>query len=288
MYSYDEEKEMYYFTDDLIRYLLDYGVELEHINKMQRKILERDRDAYQEFPEIDSPERGYITLVPLDKVIGTSRGDIGLSVYENVRAMHRGDREPHRFINCFSFFDTLSLDELKKSYEELYDPVKMVYYVDDDKYFVSGDGNHRTLTAMLVGTEYIRAKVTNGHCNELKKKKYICSKEFERKYNIVNIMSSGNTYDISFKDEKGVYEVLGYSGPTQEEDLFAFLGRLSNTIDTDIIKVNRIMKMPIFAQKIVMHYEKNYRIEQYIHKKYLSQEEQTFWRYRMPVILYSL
>jgi len=288
VYSYDKEKEMYFFTGDLKGYLLNYGVENEHINKMQNKILEGDRSVYQDFPEIDSPERGYITLVPLDKVIGTSRGDIGLSVYENVRAMYCGDREPHRFINCFSFFETLSLDELRKSYEELYDPVKMVYYVDDDKYFVSSDGNHRTLTAMLVGAEYIRAKVTNGYCNALKKKKYFCSKEFKRKYNIVNIMSSGNIYDISFKDEKGVYEVLGYAGPTQEEDLFAFLKRLSNTIDADIVKVNRIMKMPIFVQKIVMHYEKNYRIEQYIHKKYLSKDEQTFWRHRMPIILYNL
>ena len=57
-----------------------------------------------------------------------------------------------------------------KSYGELYYPVKMVYYVDDDVYFLSGDGNHRTLTAMLVGAKYIRAKVTNGHCDAKKRK----------------------------------------------------------------------------------------------------------------------
>lgn len=288
MYAYDEEKKRFFFANDLQEYLLDYGVEIEHIKNMQSRVLEQDRDVYQDFPEIDSPERGYITLVPLDKVIGTSRGDVGFSVYENVRSMYRGDREPYRFENCFSYFEKFSLEELKKSYEQLHNPVKMVYYVDDDKYFVSSDGNHRTLTAMLVGAEYIRAEVTNGYCNELKKKKYIYSEAFKSKYNVVKIMSSGNIYDISFKDEYGVYEVCGYLGPTQEENLFSYLERLSKTIDTECKKVDRIIKMPIFVQKIVLHYEKNYRIEQYIQKKYLTQEEQIFWRYRMPVALYDL
>jgi len=146
---------------------------------MKTKILENDRGTYQKFPSLNSPERDYVDLVPMDKVIGTSRGTAGLSVYENVRAMYRGDREPHRFKNCFSFLDKLPLGELRKSYEELYNPVKMVHYVDDDEYFVSSDGNHRTLTAMLVGAEYIRAKVTNGHCDTIKKEKFFCSKEFK-------------------------------------------------------------------------------------------------------------
>ena len=100
MYAYDEEKKRFFFANDLQEYLLDYGVEIEHIKNMQSRVLEQDRDVYQDFPEIDSPERGYITLVPLDKVIGTSRGDVGFSVYENVRSMYRGDREPYRFENC--------------------------------------------------------------------------------------------------------------------------------------------------------------------------------------------
>ncbi len=288
MYTYDKEKERFFFTNDLEKHLLDYGVEIEHINNMKSRVLEQDRDVYQDFPEINSSERQYITLVPLDKVIGTSRGDVGLSVYENVRTMYQGDREPHRFENCFSYFDVLSLEELKKSYEQLHNPVKMVYYINDDKYFVSSDGNHRTLMAMLVGAKYIRAEVTNGYCNELKKKKYICSKVFMSKYNIVRIMGSGNTYDISYKDEYGVYEVCGYWGPTQEENLFSFLERLSRTIETERKKVNQILNMPIFVQKIILHYEKNHRIVQLVHKKYLSQEEQIFWRYRMPIVLYNL
>lgn len=288
MYSYDKEKDMFFFTNDLKKYLFDHGVEIEHIENMQKRILEHNRDVYQDFPENDSSERGYITLVPLDKVIGMSRGTVGLSVYENVRRMYHGQREPHRFERCFSYLEKLSLEDLKKSYEHLCDPVKMTYYVNDDKYYVSSDGNHRTLVAMLVGAEYIRAEVTNGHCNELKKKKYFYSKEFERKYSIIEIMKSGSIYDISFKDENGIYEICGYEGLKKEENLFSFLERLSKTIDIEREKAKQILKMPIFVQKIVLYYEKNYRIKQYIYKRYLNQEEQVFFRNRIPISLYNL
>lgn len=288
MYSYDKENEVYFFTDDLAEYLLKYGINEEYINEMKNKILEQDRDVYQRFPSLDSSERDYIDLVPLEKVIGTSRGTPGLSVFENVRIMNRGDREPSRFEDCLSFLEKMSLEELRKSYGELYYPVKMVYYVDDDVYFLSGDGNHRTLTAMLVGAKYIRAKVTNGHCDAIKKKKYLCSKEFKLKYKIVDIMSLGNIYDISFKDDKGIYEICGYPGPRNDEDLFSFLNRISKMIDEDIKKVNYIKKMPTIIQKMILHYEQNYRINQYINKKYLSEEERSFWRNRYPVLLYNL
>lgn len=57
------------------------------------------------------------------------------------------------------------------------------------------------------------------------------------KYKIVDIMSFGNIYDISFKDDKGIYEVCGYPGPRVDEDLFLFLKRISKLIDDDIKKL---------------------------------------------------
>lgn len=288
VYSYDEKNNMFVFTDDLTEYLLKYGISIEHINNMKNKILENDREAYQNFPPLNSSERDYVDLVPLNKVIGTSRGTAGLSVYENVRTMYRGAREPYRFENCLSFLDKLPLEELRKSYENLYEPVRMMYYVDDDEYFLCGDGNHRTLTAMLVGAECILAKITNAHCDTKKKEKFFCSKEFKIKYKIVNIMSSGDMYDISFKDDNGVYEICGYPSPEYDESLFSYLKRLSKIIDEDIKKANFIKKTPACIQKLILHCEKNYRIEQYINRKYLSKEERLFWRNKEPVVLYNL
>ena len=96
---------------------------------------------------------------------------------------------------------------------------------------------------MLVGAEYILAKITNGHCDTKKKEKFFCSKEFKKKYKIVDIMSSGKIYDISFNDDNGVYEICGYPGPGYSENLFSYLKRLSKIIDEDVKKVNYIKKM---------------------------------------------
>lgn len=288
MYSYNKEKQMFVFTRDLTEYLLKYGISIEHINKMKNKILETNRDAYQDFAPLGSPERDYDELVPLDKVIGTSRGTSGLSVYENVRMMHMGSREPDRFMQCLSYLDKMPLEELRKSYEKLFEPVQMVHYVDDDEYYVTGDGNHRTLTAMLVGAECISAKVTNAYCNIEKKEKFFQSKEFEKKYKIVKIMSSGDFFDFYFKDDRGIFEICGYPGPRKKEKLNSFLERTSKLIDNDIKKVNRVKKMPVVIQEFILHFEKNNRIEQYLHKKYASEGEYIFWKYRSPVTLYNL
>lgn len=290
LYYYDENDDMFVFEDDLMEYLLQHGICSEHIHKMQTKILESRRDAYQNYPPSNSAERNYVDLVPLDKVIGTSRGTEGQSVYENVRVMYRGDREPNRFERCLSFLDTMSLEELRKSYEELYDPVEMEYYVDDDAYYLTSNGNHRTLVAMLVGAKYIRAKVTNGYCDTSKKEKFLCSKEFKEKYKIENIMRDylNSSFDISFKDDKGVYEICGYPGPEDDEDLFSFIDRLSQMIDAETKKAYFIRKLPNNLQKMVLKSKRNYRIEQYVNRKYLTKEERYIWRNRLPASLYEL
>lgn len=115
---------------------------------------------------IDEQDKGEY-LVPLEKVIGASRGTVGDSVLNNVKMMHDGVREPSRFYNCFHFLDNMTLEKLKLSYETLFCPVVMIYYEEDDEYYVSSDGNHRTLIAMLIGAKFIKAKCT-------RKDKYLC------------------------------------------------------------------------------------------------------------------
>lgn len=288
MYTFDSEKNIYVFKNDLREYLMKHGVNDEHIEKMQKKKLERSRDEYQDFPDVHEVQRDYVTLVPLEKVIGTSRCTVGDSVFENVRKMKKGEREPFRFIDCFKYLEKMSLKELYQSYENLYNPVRMVCYVDDDNYYVSGDGNHRTLVAMLVGAKYIRAIVTSGRCNEYKKKKYLYSQEFIRRYNIIRIMSSQSKFDISFCDDNGVYEVCGYPVPAKNEDVFSFLERLSNILDEDMKKADYYRKMPTAIRRIVLQFEANNRIEQYMVKKYLTDDQLNIWNNRMPIALFNI
>lgn len=289
MYTFESKNCMDVFNGDLTEFLLGYGISIEHIDKMKNKILENSRSIYYNYPPLDSPKTYYIKLVPLDKVIGTSRGTVGLSVYENVRTIHNGERDSSRFTRCLNFLNESSLENLRKSYENLSYPVIMDHYVDDDTYFTTSDGNHRTLTAMLVGAEYIKAKVTDAGCDYTKKEKVLQSKNFEEKYRIVNVFGK-REFDIWFKDDKGIYEIRGYPGPLVDDDLTSFLERLSITIDNDMKKANKIMKFSPKLQKYILRFVKNSRIKQYVNISYLTEPEIEFplLKNRCPIKLYNL
>lgn len=284
MGTFDIEKGMYIAPpsspEELKEYLLEYGVDSRHIDKMQRKLLQRSRSAYQEY-EGDSEVR----LVPLKKVIGADRGTVGLSVFENVRIMHQGVNDPNRYPDCFTFFSKYPLEELKKTYEKLKNPVIMDYYADDDEYFVTGDGNHRTLVAMLVGAENIIAMVNTAKCNQKIKEEYFRAREIKQNYNIVRIKDTsyhhivsnkdtGGSAAITFRDEKGLYEINFYPGKSESENIYEFLERLSKVIDEDIRQINHLQQMPKIIREILLKtkYKDNIRLEFYLNIVYFSDD----------------
>ncbi len=275
MYIFDKKKDMYVFDGNFERFLINLGVSQDHITKMQDKKLQTNRDCYQDFSKTGLSERDYISLVPLDKVIGTSRGTVGWSVFDNVKKMYIGDRDPIRFENCFGYLNKMSLDELKESYQELYYPVQMVYYVDDDVYYLCNDGNHRTLTAMLLGADKIKARVTNAHCDFIKRKKYEAGIEFEKKYCIERVLYNGNNVDIIFKDENGKYVICGYQGKKQEEDVYIFIDKLSTMIESDKLLVKKLKKYHKSIQKILLG-NKFDRIKSYIEKEYIDDKNDSY------------
>lgn len=271
MYVYDHEKNMYVFNGNLEELLLNIGVEKMHIENMKHKLLQPDRGMYHDFPSMDSPERGYISLVPLDKVIGIYRGSVGNSVFENVNTMRPGTREPEGFKGCFDFFYKMSLNELRKSYAEDISPVSMTYYVDEDEYYLHDEGNHRTLTAMLVGAEYIKAKVCNAYLNPEKKKKYECINKFEQTYAIYQMLISGNTLTITFYDDNGYYELGGYPAPEPDENIYSFINRLSKILDEERKTVDRIKKYPSFIRQLFIDKGQYFRIKQLLDIEYVPE-----------------
>ena len=289
MYLFNEEKDEWEFDGDLTEYLLQFGVSAEHIDKMKNKILMDHKNYYHDFE--DTYKNTYKKLVPLNKVIGVSRGTVGDSVYENVRKMKKVERKKERFEACFEYLEKMPLEELKKSYEKLTRPVKMVYYECDDEYFLTGDGNHRTLTAMLVGSEYILAKVTRVKCDLEKRKKFIPSKEIENKYNIVKLrkhMCNNIKYSIVFKDDEGEYTIYGYPMIEKNEDFFEYLKRIDKILDNDLKKINFVRRLPKIVQNIILIGDKNNRVKQYItryKKKLCDGDVVEFHLYDLPIII---
>lgn len=293
MYKYASKDKMYYFDGDLAEYLVDYGVSKEQIENAKNRTMEHNRDAYHNFPQsIKSKELGYVTLVPVDKIIGTKRATEGESVFDNVNQMKGDDRIPERFTGCFEYFKKMSLEELKKSYEELEttcEPVRMCHYVEEDAYFVT-NGNHRSLTAMLVGADKIRAKVTDAHLDEAKKEKYNCEKAFRTKYNIAAIYVQGVFYGIVFNDGDRKYRVTFFPAKERSESVVKYVNKLGNIIDDDMKIAERLKQVPAFLRNPLLWLlgEKRHRIIQFIDKEYLDEKNTRPYRPHEEIRLYEL
>lgn len=261
----DNGNRVYIFDGDLEQFLLDKGVEAEHIERMKEKKLQHDKERYynSNYLETGKYEREK-RLVPLSRVIGMSRGTIGKSVFENVRTMRDGEREPSRFYSCFSFLNRMTLEELRESYKNIY-PVEMDYYVEEDEYYLTSDGNHRTLTAMLLGAEYINANVTPMYCDFEKRNKCLAVDKFYEDFNIIQISYFYMGVEIVFADDEGYYAVNGFSRG-RDENCYEYINKLSNEIKVDMRMVKIWSKLPKFIVTILNMLSQNKRIIQYIEK----------------------
>ena len=257
------ENDVYEFNGDFEKFLLNMGVEADHIEKMKKKKLQASKGVYYKRLNNNCET---IKLVPLSKVIGTCRGTVGESVFENVRVMHAGEREPIRFQTCFSYFEEMPLDKLKESYKEVI-PVEMVYYKEEDEYYLVGDGNHRTLTAMLLGAEYIKASVTEMYCDNDKKNKFLAVETFYRNFRIYEIVHTPIGLKIVFTDENDTdYFAVGVFPMIREESCYEYIEKLSTIIKRDMESVERWKKFPRFIIRILSMISNNKRIIQYIEK----------------------
>lgn len=262
---YKKENGIYIFDGDLEQYLLDKGVEAEHIKKMKEKKLQRDKERYYNSNYLNTGKfERENKLVPLSRVIGVSRGTVGKSVFENVRTMKDGEREPYRFQSCFGFLNKMTLEELKESYKKVF-PVEIDYYKEEDEYYLTSDGNHRTLTAMLLGAEYINANVTPLYCDFEKRDKCLAVDKFYDDFNIIQINHSHIGVEIVFADDKDFYVVCGFSRRI-DENCHEYISKLSNEIRADIKLVKIWARMPKIIINILNMLSGNKRIIQYIVK----------------------
>ena len=273
MYKRNENRT-YIFDGDLEQFLLDKGVEAEHIEKMKQNELQKDKEEYYDSKYIKTGKWEHEKkLVPLSKVIGTSRGTVGASIFDNVRSMQDGEREPTRFKSCLNYLNKMSLAELRESYKTV-SPVEMEYYTEEDEYYLTSDGNHRTLTAMLVGAEYINANVTPLYCNFEKRDKCIAVDKFYKKFNILQIENSNWEVKITFIDEEGIYDVDGFP-KRKNENCYEYINKLSDEINADMKIVKIWSKFPKMCVSLLNMLCKNKRIIQYIEK---TQCKNYYWK----------
>ncbi len=272
---YIEENGKYVFDGEFEEYLLNLGVEAEHIKLMKEKTLQSD-EKYEYY--IEKRELSAERLVPLSKVIGVGRGTVGKSVFDNVRIMNIGEREPYKFKKCFDFLNHMSLEELKESYEYV-PPVYMTYFEDDDEYYLAR-GNHRTLIAMILGAKNIKAKVVPFYCDFDKRDKYLAVKKFYEDFNIVKINKTyTDTYEIEFIEDNELFVVNGFKS-YEKEECYSLIDRLSQEIQKDRKKLKLWMKAPKKIKGILKLFY-NERIEQYLNKSTFFMGDEELYIYKL-------
>ena len=257
------------FNGDLKAFLISKGIDENCIESAQDKLLQPGREIYHDY---DAGDSGCISLVPLDRVVGLFRGAPGVSVFKNVENPSMGDLEPQRLEDCLSRLDRMSLWDFRKSFEQLSEPVDMEYYDEDDAYFLRGDGNHRTIIAMLVGAERIRAQVTRAHCNPDKMQAYFAYEGFLRKSGAkrLEVSSGGAGYGVVFSEGDSEYVVNGYELRKPSESQTEYMKKLLDQVKEDRVIAKKIEDAPkiIRSLKLKLVNRTNSRVCQFVDKKY--------------------
>ena len=260
-------------------YLLQLGVEQTHLlNMKQKKLINVLGPAYESYRRYDNE----IKLVPLKKVIGTTRSTAKQSVYENVRTMSIEERAPDRFINCFQYAESSkNFKEFLKSYQTNISPIPMVYISNTDEYFVATDGNHRTITAMLLGAEFLKARIEAVCLKNFEKEKKIKQQStFFCEYSISKMYKNNMNVSIVFfdnNDEKKEYEVPFFILSNNLYGMEDIIIYLRNCIDNDRKIIEFLDHLPSVLSKLLQNtiFLSNKRIKYYKSKATPS----TNWRH---------
>lgn len=177
---------------DLEGTLLQKGVSPEHIAYLREKNPKDLNEYYIYFDHISKNDKKN-TLVETQKIIGISRANKKASFYDNAEGGCGSELNVYRMATAIEHITNDALEQLYNWYENLYDPVALIYFSDEDVYKVGRDGNHRSLYAYIVGAPLIKAEVHYYKRNEEKYRTFLFYKKICSDYAVVSV--DRNFYD---------------------------------------------------------------------------------------------
>lgn len=262
-YKYIKQNDAMVYDGDLGSDLISFGVPCRHIDEM------KETDV-KELPAFELPCRitEYAQLVPLSKVVGFSRGTPGKTVYENVQMTVNGQRDSGRLSDCLSYLQKYdSLQELFYSYEKMdvrpsaY-AVHMYHEKKYDEYYVTSNGNHRTLVAKMLGAPYINALVTEVCIDIPKTMRIQKSREIYEKYAISKIKlirknAYATSYQVIFKDDGKYFEIIGYEDILSLEDVDDRIDTFSKMLQKDFKQVNKAKSLHPLIRKFFLKMQRS-------------------------------
>lgn len=185
----------------LENYLLLRGVPSSNIEKAKNETSDSDRKFYLTYDPCD------VTLdmpkIDVDLIKGVHRVH-DVSWFDIVQSALEGDPKDHdlnisslRFMKLLNLFTEGDFEYVKEKFEnELFLDCTFISFEDalEKKYFISDDGNHRTILAKLLGIERIRVRTVKIYNRN--DQKYLLMEMYNReKINLITWIKVHN-YDI--------------------------------------------------------------------------------------------
>lgn len=149
MKNYESEMEIF---------LINQGISPQHLKKIKCSMVGTAAEYFHYYLHEKEEQN---LLVPLDKVKGLShsRGIPGFSWWDHL-IQKEGNLSYLRINHLYRSLQEQGLQEFRQSFSEVTYKIKLHYYMEQDEYYVSIDGNHRALWAKIVDAPYICADVS--------------------------------------------------------------------------------------------------------------------------------
>lgn len=259
---------------DLEIELVAKGINPGHIKYIKENRPEFDAD-YSDYYEQDSDNDRERVLVEPKKIKGITRANFDLSYYANANGEGSSNLNVFRMAEAVEHIKNDELKEIYKWYKDLYDPVKLIYYSDDDVYVVGSDGNHRSLYAIIANAPMIRADVRYYKKDINKYQAFLRMLSILRQYDLRlewNQAYTDKEFIFKFRDLE--YSVRGYIDPKNFEGYdHDKMNQLENQLESDwkylgnnklIFYLSRYSFLKRLFLKIFINEEQALRIEKHI------------------------
>ena len=197
-------------TIDLEKILIQKSISQEHINYLKTT---KPQDL-KEYDKYYNQYQTYNNLISPLKILGINRANKNYSFWDNATDTCKSCFNKNNMGLAIEHILNDKIDEIYQWYKEYCEPVKVAYYLDDDVYRITSNGNHRALYAIMVCAPKIKAIVTEYRKDEDLYKNFLNYKRICEKYAIEKQnVSLTHTVITTFHIDDNIYDVCGYIMP---------------------------------------------------------------------------
>lgn len=213
--NYEEANDIV-LKSDLEQILHQKGLSLKHIASLKSRRPDHLNDYYTYYDHISNNDKKEILVEP-QKIVGIDRANKNASFFDNATGRCNTELNVYNMATAIEHISNDTLEQLYTWYKNLYNPVALIYFSDEDVYDVGRDGNHRSLYANIIGAPLIKADVDYYMRDEEKYNAYLNYKKLCSDYALLSVQLNDNgVSEATFLYNNKEYTVAGYAYPFKD------------------------------------------------------------------------